>query len=126
MDVDVAERLVHRIHVDRARVVHVEHGGLAVGDDETGVADRTVGRGPQRNDHDVESAGPERGLRSDLDSGRRDPMLDGVDGLEELGEAQRLEFTPQIRHRVVRQQHRRVLADVLAQCARIEVILVQV
>lgn len=83
----MAERLVHRIHVDRARVVHVEHGGLAVGDDQAGVADRSVGRGTHCDDHDVELARPERSLRSDLNSGSRDPMLDGVGGLEELGEA---------------------------------------
>ena len=115
MHVDVAEVGVQHVEVDRPGVVHVERDRLAVGDHQPGVADRAVGRGAQRDDHHVEVA-----------LGPADAMLDRVGGLEEAVEAQLLQFAPQVGHRVVRQQHDRVLVDVLAQVLRVEVVRVQV
>ncbi len=54
--VDVAELRGQHVQVERPRVVHVEHGGGAVGDHQAGVADRAVGRCAQRDDHHVEIA----------------------------------------------------------------------
>ncbi|CDZ88344.1 hypothetical protein RHRU231_40094 [Rhodococcus ruber] len=115
VDVDLPEGLEHRVHLDRAGVVHVEHRGLAVRDDETGVADRSVRGCAQGDDHHVQVA-----------LGPADGVLDGIGRLEELREPELLELATQVRDREVGQQHRRVLADVLAQVLRVEVILVQV
>ncbi len=103
------------VKVDGPGVVHVERDGLSVGDHQPGVADGTVGRGAQRDDHHVEVA-----------LGAADAVLHRVGGLEEPVEAQRLQLAAQVRHRVVGQQHHGVLVDVRAQEGRIEVVLVQV
>ena len=122
MDVDPAECLVHDVHVHRPGVVHVEAGGLAVADDEAGVADRTVGRRAQRDDHDIEIATVP--VRDAVPI--RDAVLDRVLGLEEPRETQFLEFATQVGHRVVGQQYGRVLVDVLGEVLGVVVILVQV
>ena len=113
--VDVAEIGVQHLEVDGPRVVHVEAHGLSVVDHQTGVADRAVGRGAQRDDHHVEVA-----------LGPADAVLDRVRRLEEPVKAQLLQFALQVGHRVVGQQHDGVLVDVLAQVLRVEVVAVQV
>ncbi|CAB4916045.1 unannotated protein [freshwater metagenome] len=115
VDVDGTELLGHHVQVHRPRVVHVERDGLPVGHHQAGVADRAVGRRAERDDHDVEIT---------LGPGQR--VLDRVGGLVELVEAELLQLVLEIEHRVVRQQHRRVLVDVFGQVLRIEVVLVQV
>ena len=82
------------VQIDRSGVVHVEGDRLAVRHHQTRVADRAVGRGPQRDDHHVEIA-----------LGAADGVLDGVGGLEEPVEAELLEFTLEVGYRIVRQQH---------------------
>ena len=86
--VDVAEVGVQHVEVDGPGVVHVERDGLAVGDHQSGVADRAVGRRAQRDDHHVEIA-----------LGPADAVLDRVRGLEEPVEAELLQLAAQIRHR---------------------------
>ena len=93
----------------------LKHDRLAVVDHQTGVADRAVGRGAQRDDHHVEVA-----------LGPADAVFDRVGGLEEPVEAELLQFALQVGHREVGQQHDRVLVDVLAQVLRVEVVVVQV
>ena len=113
--VDLAEIGVQDVEIDGPGVVHVEADGLAVVDDQAGVADRAVGGRAQRDDHHVEVA-----------LGPADAVLDRVGGLEEPVEAQLLQFAAQVGHREVGQQHDGVLVDVLAQVLRVEVVLVQV
>lgn len=69
----MAEFVVDDVEVDRPGVVHVETGGLSVGDDQPGIADGAVGGCAQRDDHDIEVA-----------LGSADAVLGGVDGLDEL------------------------------------------
>ena len=113
MHVDVAELREH-VQRQRPRVVHVEHGGGAVGDDDSRVADRAVGRGA-RDDHHVQVA-----------LGTAQEVLDGVLRLEEPVEAELVQFPLEVGHREVGQQHYGVLVDVLGEQLGIEVVLVQV
>ena len=115
MDVDLPEGVAQRVQVDGPGVVHVETGGFPVRDDEARVTDRTVRGSAQSDDHDVEIA-----------LGTADGVLDGVFRLEELVEAELLEFTLEVRHRVIGEQDCGVLVDVRDQILRIEVVLVQV
>ena len=114
MHIDMAEFGQH-VQSEWARVVHVEDGRDAIGDDDAGVADRAVGRCAQRDDHHVQIA-----------LGPAHPMLDGVLGLEEPVEAELLQFPPQIGNGEVGQQHHCVLADVIGEQFRVEVVEVQV
>ena len=102
------------VQIHGARVVHVEHRGGAVGDDQPRVADGAVGRRPQRDDHHIQLA-----------LGSADAVLDRVGGLEEAVETQLLQFAPQVGYREVRQQHDGVFVDVLGEMLRVEVVLVQ-
>ena len=114
MHIDAAELSEH-VEAQWPGIVHVENGGDAVGDDDAGVADRPIGRGAQRDDHDVEIA-----LRT------AEVVLDGVLGLEELVKAQCLQLALQIGHREVGQQHYGVFVDVFGQECGVEVIFMQV
>ena len=113
--VDVTEGVRQHVQIHRSGVVHVESGCRAVGNHQRRVADRAVGRCAQRDDHDVQVA-----------LGPADPVLDRVGGLEEAVKAQLLQRISQIGHRIVRQQHHRVLVDVRSQKLGVEVVLVQV
>ncbi len=93
----------------------LKHTVSDVVDHQTGVADRTVGRGAQRDDHHIEIA-----------LGPADAVFDRVRRLEEPMEAHLLEFALQVGHREVGQQHDGVLVDVLAQVLGVEVVPVQV
>ena len=112
--VDVPELFGQHVKIDGAGVIHVESRCGAVGYHEAGVADGSVGRSAQRDDHDVQ-----------VTLGAADPMLDGVLGLHEGVEPQPLQFAPQIRHRIVGQQYHRVLVDMVGQVLRVVVVLVQ-
>ena len=113
--VDLAEVGGQYVEVDGPRVVHVERHGGAVVDHQSGVADGAVGGGSQRDDHHPEVA-----------LGAGDLVAHRVGGLVEPVEAQIRQGAAQVRHRVVGQQHHRVLVDVRAQRLRVEVVLVQV
>lgn len=91
VDVNVAECRCQHVQREGSGVVHIENGRSAVGDDDPGVTDRSVGWGAQRHDHHVQVA-----------LGAADPMLDGILGLEEPVKAEVLEFSLQIGHREVR------------------------
>jgi hypothetical protein len=112
--VDLPEIGVQHFEVDGARVIHVEAHRFSVVDHQTGVSDRAVGRSAQRDDHHVEIA-----------LWPAHPVLDRVRRLEESMETDFLEFALQVGHRVVGQQHDRVLVDVVAQVLRVEVVAVQ-
>ena len=113
MNVDAAE-FGQWIQRQRPGVIHVEHRRDAVGDDDSGVADRTVGRSPQRDDHDVE-----------VTPGSTEVMFDGILGLDKLVKAQRLQLTLEIGNRIVGQEHHGVFVDMLDEQCGVEVVFVQ-
>ncbi|SKV09193.1 Uncharacterised protein [Mycobacteroides abscessus subsp. abscessus] len=90
--VDVPELFGQYVQIDRTGIVHVESRRGAVGHHKPGIADGPIGRGPQRDDHDVEVA-----------LGATHPMLHRVFGLHEGVKSQSLQLPSQIGHRIVRQ-----------------------
>ena len=99
------------VRLGRPRVVHVEDADLAVVDHERRVADRAVGRGDERVDREGQRPGLER--------------LE-IDALDEPREPERPKLLLEVVERVGREQHRRVLVDVVAQVARVEMVVVEV
>ena len=114
MHIDSAE-FGQRIQSQRPGIVHVEHRRVAVGDHDPGIADRTVSGRTQRDDHYVKIA-----------LGAAETVLDGVTGLEKLMKAQCLQFSLEVGHRKVRQQHHSVFVHVLGEQGWVEMVRVQV
>ena len=115
VDVDTAELRLQAVQRQWPGVVHIEDGGDAVGEDQPGVADRSVGRGAQRDDHHVQIA-----------LGAAEAVLDGVLGLQEPMEAQGFQLPLEVGYGEVGQQDHGFLVDVFGEQSRIEVVRMQV